>query len=79
MPLAQLAVATNWQGKGLGAGPEIEGIRAFAVHAKDDAAKAFYLRFDFEPSPSDPYHIYRLMKDVRAVIAGDGPGAEVLL
>jgi hypothetical protein len=33
---------------------EIAGIRAMAVHAKDDAAKAFYQRFDLIPSPSDP-------------------------
>src|SRR6266550_9221284 len=69
MLLARLAIATNWQGKGLGSGllkdamlrtlqaAEIAGIRAMAVHAKDDAAKAFYERFDFVPSPSDPYHL----------------------
>lgn len=36
------------------------------VHAKDDAVKAFYERFDFPPSPRDPYHLYRLLKDIRA-------------
>jgi len=78
MLLARLAVAASWQGKGLGAGllkdamlrtvqaADIAGIRAFAVHAKDDQAKAFYERFDFLASPSDPYHLFRLMKDVRA-------------
>ena len=78
MVLARLAVASGWQGKGLGAGllkdamlrtiqaADIAGIRAFAVHAKDDQAKAFYERFDFLPSPVDPYHLFRLMKDVRA-------------
>lgn len=50
---------------------EIAGIRAFAVHAKDDDAKAFYERFDFLSSPSDPYHLFRLMKDVRAKHASD--------
>ena len=81
MLLARLAVAVNWQGKGLGAGllkdamlrtvqaAEIAGIRAFAVHAKDDKAKAFYERFDFLASPSDPYHLFRLMKDIRAMLA----------
>ncbi len=85
MLLARLAVAANWQRKGLGAGllkdamlrtvqaAEIAGIRAFAVHAKDDEAKAFYERFDFLPSPSDPYHLFRLMKDVRAILAGGKP------
>jgi len=82
MLLARLAVGAAWQGKGLGAGllkdammrtlqaADIAGIRAFAVHAKDDEAKAFYERFDFVASPSDPYHLYRLLKDIRASIAG---------
>ena len=47
---------------------EIAGVRAFAAHAKDDGAKAFYERFDFVPSPGDPYHLFRLMKDVRAAL-----------
>jgi predicted N-acetyltransferase YhbS len=53
MLLARLAIAAHWQGKGLGSGllkdammrtlqaADIAGIRAFAVHAKDDEAKAF--------------------------------------
>jgi GNAT superfamily N-acetyltransferase len=81
MLLARLAVAKAWQAKGLGSGllkdamkrtvqaAEIAGIRAFAVHAKDDEAKAFYERFDFLASPSDAYHLFRLMKDVRAMLA----------
>ena len=80
MLLARLAVATSWQGKGLGSGllkdamlrtlqaADIAGIRAFAVHAKDDEAKSFYERFDFIVSPSDPYHLFRLLKDIRAVV-----------
>jgi GNAT superfamily N-acetyltransferase len=82
MLLARLAIATHWQGKGLGAGllkdamlrtlaaADIAGIRAFAVHAKDDAARAFYERFDFVASPSDPYHLFRLLKDLRAIVEG---------
>ena len=80
MLLARLAVAFTWQGRGLGAGllkdamsrtlqaAEIAGIRAFGVHAKDDEAKTFYERFDFEPSPSDAYHLFRLLKDIRALL-----------
>jgi len=80
MLLARLAVAEHWQGKGLGAGllkdamlrtleaADIAGIRAFVVHAKDNAAKAFYERFDFLPSPSDPYHLFLLLKDIRAAL-----------
>lgn len=69
MLLARLAVATGWQGKGLGAGllkdamlrtlqaADIAGIRALAVHAKDDEARAFYERFDCLPWPTDPYRL----------------------
>ena len=82
MLLARLAIGAAWQGKGLGAGllkdammrtlqaADIAGIRAFAVHAKDDEAKAYYERFDFVASPSDPYHLFRLLKDIRAKLAG---------
>ena len=35
---------------------EIAGIRAFAVHAKDEEVRRFYLKFGFIPSPSDPMH-----------------------
>jgi GNAT superfamily N-acetyltransferase len=80
MILARLAVSRSWMGKGLGSGllkdamlrtlkaAEIAGLRAFAVHAKDDAARAFYERFDFIASPSDPMHLFVLLKDVRGLI-----------
>ncbi len=80
MLLARLAIAKSWQGKGLGSGllkdamlrtlqaADIAGIRAFGVHAKDDAARSFYERFDFAASPSDPYHLFRLLKDIRAAL-----------
>ena len=80
MLLARLAIANSWQGKGLAAGllkdavlhilqaAEIACIRAFAVHAKDDEAKAFYEHFDFVPSPSDPYHLFRLLKGIRGFL-----------
>jgi GNAT superfamily N-acetyltransferase len=70
MLLARLAVAAGRQGTGLGSGllkdpmlrtlqaADIAGIHAFAVHAKDDEAKAFYEHFDFIASPSDPYHMF---------------------
>jgi GNAT superfamily N-acetyltransferase len=50
------------------AASEIAGLRAFAVHAKDDEARAFYERFDFIASPSDPMHLFVLLKDIRALI-----------
>jgi len=80
MLLARLAVDRTEQGLGLGLGKAllkdallrtaqaagIAGIRALLVHAKDDEARAWYLSFDFEPSPTDPYHLFLLMKDLRA-------------
>ena len=80
MLLARLAVALSWQSKGYGAGllkdamlrtlqtAHIAGIRAFAVHAKDDEARAFYEHFDFVSSPTDPYHLFLLLKDIRAAL-----------
>lgn len=80
MLLARLAVAAGWQGKGIGAGllkeamlrtlqaADIAGIRALAVHAKDDEARAFYEHFDFVASPTDPYHLFLLLKDVRVAV-----------
>ena len=80
MLLARLAIDRAEQGKGLGKAllkdallrtaqaAEIAGIRALLVHAKDDEARAWYEQFDFEPSPSDPYHLFLLMKDLRALL-----------
>jgi GNAT superfamily N-acetyltransferase len=82
MLLARLGVSTAWQGKGVGAGllkdamrrtmqaADIAGIRAFAVHAKDDEANAFYRHFDLIPSPTDPRHLFLLVKELRRA-AGD--------
>ena len=78
---ARLAVDSSEQGRGLGKAllrdallrtaqaADIAGIRALLVHAKDDEARAWYERFDFEPSPTDPYHLFLLMKDLRALLA----------
>jgi GNAT superfamily N-acetyltransferase len=80
MLLARLATDLAWQGKGVGAGllrnamqrtvqaADIAGIRAFLVHAKDDTAKAFYEHFNFLPSPTDPYHLHLLVKDIRKIM-----------
>jgi GNAT superfamily N-acetyltransferase len=82
MLLARLAVDLDWQGKGVGTGllrdamqrtvqaADIAGLRAFLVHAKNERAKAFYEHFDFIPSPSDPYHLSILLKDIRKIMAG---------
>lgn len=76
MVLARLAIASNWQGQGIGAGmlrdavlrtlaaAEIAGIRAMVVHAKNERARAFYEYHGFAPSPTDPLHLYALLKDI---------------
>ena len=46
-------------------GPAVAGIRALAVHAKDNTARAFYRHFDFVDSPTDPLHLFLLIKDLR--------------
>jgi GNAT superfamily N-acetyltransferase len=80
--LARLAVDKSLTKKGIGAAllkdalvrvsnaADIVGARALLVHAKDDEAKSFYEHFGFEPSPSDPLHLFLLMKDIRAAIPG---------
>jgi GNAT superfamily N-acetyltransferase len=85
MLLARLAVALTAQGQGVGKAllgdamrrtlqaAEIAGIRAFAVHAKDESARRFYEKFDFIPSPADPMHLFVLLKDVRRIMSGQAP------
>ena len=82
MLLARLATDRRWRGQGIGKAllrdalqrtvqaADIAGIRAFAVHAKDDEARRFYEQFDFIPSPTDPMHLFVLLKDVRRIILG---------
>jgi GNAT superfamily N-acetyltransferase len=80
MVLARLAVDVDWQRRGIGSGmlkdailrtlsaAEIAGLRALVVHAKDDAARGFYERFDFVPSSSDPLHLFVLIKDLKRLM-----------
>ncbi len=77
--LARLAVDRLWQGKGLGAAlvvdamrrtlqvADIVGVRALLVHAKDEAARNFYTHLGFESFPKEPFTLYRLVKDLRAM------------
>lgn len=75
--LARLAVDRKMQGSGLGAGllgdvlrrtvglAESVGIRALLVHARDDAARQFYVaQAEFCESPSDPLHLMLPVKDI---------------
>jgi len=80
MLLARLAIDHRWQGQGVDTAllrdamqrtleaADIAGIRAFAAHAKDEEARRFYEHFDFIPSPTDPMHLFVLLKDVRRII-----------
>lgn len=82
--LARLAVHSNAQGRGIGAGllldalsrtlqvADVIGVRALAVHAKDDRAVSFYRHFGFTPSPTDARHLFMLIKDIR-LAAGQQP------
>jgi GNAT superfamily N-acetyltransferase len=78
--LARLAVHKDFQRKGIGKGllkdcllrvnaaADIVGIRALLVHTKDDTAREWYTNFDFEPSPTDPLHLFLMLKDIRAML-----------
>ena len=75
--LARLDVARSHQGKGRGAGllkdaigrtlaaAAIAGICAMVVHVKDEQARGFYEHFGFRPSPTDPLHLFVLLKDLQ--------------
>jgi len=79
--LARLAVDSSWQGSGLGKGllkdacmralmvADIAACRAFLVHAKDEQARAWYLQFGMEASPSDPLHLLLTINDLRKIFA----------
>ncbi len=78
MVLARIAVSKTWQKKGVGSGllkdavlrtlqaSEIAGIRAIALHAKDEDLRRFYEKFGFVSSPTDPFHMLLLLRDVKA-------------
>ena len=79
MILARLAVDVAHQRKGLGQAllkdallrtaqaADIAGVRALLVHAKDEAARQWYESWEFEPSPTDPYHLLLMLKDLKAL------------
>ena len=46
----------------------IIGSRALVAHAKDERAAAFYARYGFQPSPTDPFHLYLLTKDMKKTL-----------
>ena len=78
--LARLAVDLQHQGAGLGKAmlknallrtaqaADIAGIRPLLVHAKDEPVRLWYVNWEFEPSPSDPFYLFLLMKDIKAMV-----------
>lgn len=80
MLLARLAVDKEHQRKGLGQAllkdallrtaqaADIAGIRCLLVHAKDNAARQWYESWEFEPSPTDPYHLFLMLKDLKNLL-----------
>jgi len=78
--LARLAVDRSEQRAGLGKAllkdaikrhlqaQTIIGSRALVAHAKDERAAAFYARHGFQPSPTDPLHLYLLTKDMKKTL-----------
>lgn len=81
--LTRLGVDASVQGAGLGralvvdalrrvaAAGEVIGVRAVLIHCENDSAREFYLGLaKFEASPTDPMHLFLLMKDLRKAITG---------
>lgn len=83
--LARLAVDRSVQGKGIGAFLLRDamqrtvaasssgglGIRAMLVHALDDSARSFYLKYGFQQSPTDAHNLQILVKDIKAALAAE--------
>jgi GNAT superfamily N-acetyltransferase len=75
--LARLAVDREFAGRGIGASllrhfllkaleiAELVGVRVVLVHAENEAARDFYLHYEFEPSPFDDLTLMRLIADLR--------------
>jgi predicted GNAT family N-acyltransferase len=83
--LGRLAVSTQFRGRGLGEVLLIDAMRrvliatsnvassAIVVDAKDEAARQFYLRYDFVPLPEQPNRlIFRVKKIAKQFGESDG-------
>lgn len=82
--LARLAVDRHWHGQGLWYGllrdamlrvlmlSQSVAAPALLVHARDDAAREFYLHHaEFVQSPIDPLHLFLPMKAITAAMPAD--------
>jgi GNAT superfamily N-acetyltransferase len=80
--LTRLGVDRSEQGQGLGRAlvvhalrqvvnvADIVGVRALLIQAEDETARSFYDRLaEFEASPTDPLHLFLLLKDIRRTLA----------
>lgn len=79
--LGQLAIDSNWSGRGIGTGllkhalercvtaAALIGGRALMVHAVDTGAAAFWQRRGFVPSRDDPLVLFRSTADIAASLA----------
>jgi GNAT superfamily N-acetyltransferase len=77
MVLARLAVDLQEKGRGLGKAllknavlrtlqaADIAGLKAIFVQAKDSAAKQFYEKYGFIPSPQDAMHLFFSLDPLR--------------
>lgn len=76
--LTRLGVDLTAQGKGLGralvkdmllrvaSASHTIGARALLIHCEGEEARQFYTHIaEFEPSPTDPLHLYLLLSDLR--------------
>ncbi|WP_239393556.1 GNAT family N-acetyltransferase [Frankia sp. CiP3] len=81
--ITRLGVDLSVQGAGLGralvvdamrrvaVAGEVIGVRALLIHCENEVARDFYLRLaTFEAGPTDPMHLFLLMKDLRKALSG---------
>jgi GNAT superfamily N-acetyltransferase len=78
--LARLAVDRRAQGRGIGglliadaykralAAADVLGVALLVIHAKDEAAKRFYARFNALPLADNPLHLIVDMRVIRAAV-----------
>jgi len=78
--IGRLAVDRAWRGRGVGAdllrdavlrivaAAETVGVRAILVHAISDAAKAFYRKHGFRPSPVEPMTLMITIEEARRMM-----------
>ena len=80
--LTRLGVDQRHEGQGLGAAllrevitrvaslSEAIGCRGLLVHAESEQARSFYQHLipEFERSPTDPFHLLLLLKDIRRTL-----------